>query len=308
MQIALVINRSAGGFRRHRLAATVGAIRAAFEAAGHRVDLWVVGRRELPGCLAAQAARDDLDAVVVGGGDGTILAAVSHGLGNERPLGILPLGTLNLFARDIGLPLDPVAAAVAVAAAAPAAIDLADLNGRPFAIWAALGLHPWVVRRRDHLQRRGWRKTLAMLVAVLRGLLRFVPVTLTLRLDDGAPRVLRTPLLVICNNSWREEIPPLSRDTLDRGRLEVLAADCPNRLALMWLAVETLCGRWRTSPRLRRFSVREARIEPARRRVMVSLDGEIAVLQAPLRFQVHPRALRVLIPAGRPLLARSGRR
>ncbi|MEO0034080.1 MAG: hypothetical protein RLZZ501_103 [Pseudomonadota bacterium] len=299
MQIALVINRSAGGFRRYRLAATVAAIRAAFEAAGHRVDLWVVGRRELPGCLAAQAGRADLDAVVVGGGDGTILAAVDHGLGRDRPLGILPLGTLNLFARDIGLPLDPVAAAAAVATARPGAIDLAELNGRPFAIWAALGLHPWVVRRRDHLQRRGWRKAPAMALALLRGLLRWAPMTLTLRLDDAAPRTLTTPLLVVSNNAWREETPPLSRDSLAGGRLDVLVADCPGRLALLALAVETLCGRWRGSPRLRRFSARELRIDPAARRALVSLDGEVAVLGAPLRLRVRPRALRVLMPAGR---------
>lgn len=308
MQIALVINRSAGGFRRHRLAATVTAIRTAFEAAGHRVDLWVVGRRELPACLAAQARRADLDAVVVGGGDGTILAAVSHGLGHDLPLGILPLGTLNLFARDIGLPLDPIAAAAALAAAGPVAIDLADLNGRPFAIWAALGLHPWVVRRRDHLQRRGWRKMLAMLVALLRGLIHFAPMTLTVRLDDAPPRLLRTPLLVVTNNSWREETPPLSRDTLDRGQLEILVADCPGRLALARLAVETLFGHWRTSPRLHRFSARAVQIEPVRRRAMVSLDGEVVVLAAPLHFQVHPCALRVLIPADRASQARRSRR
>src|SRR5690242_7577549 len=107
MRLALVINRSAGSFRRLPLDETVQAVEAAFTGAGHAVETLVVGRRELAHTLSALAARPELDAVVVGGGDGTALTAVLAGLGQARPLGLLPLGTLNLFARDLGLPLDP---------------------------------------------------------------------------------------------------------------------------------------------------------------------------------------------------------
>jgi len=296
MRLALVINRSAGGFRRFRPAATVAAIRDAFVARGHQVELRMIGRRDLPACFAALSGRDDLDAVVVGGGDGTILSAVGNGLGRDRPLGILPLGTLNLFARDIGLPLDPVQAAHAIACAGRAAIDLAEVDGHPFAIWASLGMHPWIVRRRDHLQRRRLPKMTAMAIAALRGLIYFPQTEVTLTLDRGASRPVRTPMLFISNNAWRDEPPPLSRQTLDTGRLEVHIATCSGRLSLLLLAVEAMLGRWRTSRRLQTFSASEVTVAAPRRRLMLSLDGEVVVMSSPLRFQVRHRALNVLIP------------
>jgi len=296
MRLALVINRSAGGFRRFAPAATVAAIRDAFVEQGHQVELRMIGRHDLPACFSALSRRDDLDAVVIGGGDGTILSAVGNGLGRDRPLGILPLGTLNLFARDIGLPLDPIRAARAVACAGTAAIDLAEVDGRPFAIWASLGMHPWIVRRRDHLQRHRMRKMTAMAIAALRGLVHFPQVDVTLTLDRTETRRVRTPMLFISNNTWRDEPPPLSRQTLDTGRLEVHIATCPGRFSLLCLAVETMLGRWRTSRRLRTFSASEVEVASPRRRLMLSLDGEVAVMSTPLLFRVRPRALNVLIP------------
>ncbi|SEH24522.1 lipid kinase MamU [Magnetospirillum fulvum] len=296
MRLALVINRSAGGFRRFPPAATVAAIRDAFLDRGHQVELRMIGRRDLPACFAALSVRKDLDAVVVGGGDGTILSAVGNGLGRERPLGILPLGTLNLFARDIGLTLDPIDAARAVACAGTAAIDLAEVDGRPFAIWASLGMHPWIVRRRDHLQRRRLHKMTAMAIAALRGLIHFPQIDVTLTLDRGDPRRVRTPMLFISNNAWRDEPPPLSRRSLDTGQLEVHIATCSGRLSLLWLAVETMLGRWRTSRRLQTFSASEVHVASPRRRLMLSLDGEVAVMPTPLLFRVRPRALNILVP------------
>jgi diacylglycerol kinase family enzyme len=296
MRVALVLNRSAGGFRRLPVAATVAAIRNAFCERGYQVELRVIGRRELTGCLAALAGRDDLDAVVVGGGDGTILTAVDQGLGQDRPLGILPLGTLNLFARDIGLSLDPIKAARALAHAGLVEIDLAEVNGQLFAIWASLGMHPGVVRRRDHLQRDGLRKGPAMALAALRGFFRFPLIELTLTLDQGEARTVRTPMLFVTNNAWREETPPLSRQSLDTGQLEIHVADCAGRLSLLWLVIETMLGHWRTSRRLRTFTAREVEITGPHRRMLLSLDGEVAVMSSPLRFRVRPGALKVLMP------------
>ncbi|CCG40905.1 lipid kinase MamU [Magnetospirillum molischianum] len=296
MRLALVINRSAGGFRRFPPAATVAAIRDAFIENGHQVELRMIGRHDLPACFAALSCRNDLDAVVVGGGDGTILSAVSNGVGYHLPLGILPLGTLNLFARDVGLPLDPILAAHAIAHAGTARIDLAEVDGRPFAIWASFGMHPWIVRRRDHLQRRHLRKMTAMALAALRGFFRFPQVDVTLTLDQTETRTVRTPMLFISNNTWRDEPPPLSRQTLDTGRLEIHIATCSGRLSLLWLALETMMGHWRTSRHLQTFSASEVLIASPQRRLMVSLDGEVAVMSTPLLFRVRHRVLKVLIP------------
>jgi len=296
MRLALVINRSAGSFRTLPPDATIAAIVQALAAGGHEVESHLVGRRELARALSALAARNDFDAVVVGGGDGTMLTAILAGLGRDRPLAMLPLGTLNLFARDLGLPMNPVEAARMLGRAVPAEIDLAEVNGLPFAIWASLGMHPWIVRQRDHLQRDGMRKGRAMLLAALRAFRRYpmVDVTLTTGKDSMA---VTTPLLFITNNAWREQRPPLARQALDAGMLEIHVAACTGRLSLLWLVAEAFLGHWRASRRLQTFTAEEVRVVSSKNRVMVSLDGEVTVMHSPLVFKVRPHALKVLMPA-----------
>lgn len=295
MRLALVINRSAGTFRRLPLDSTVAAIAATLAGAGHVVRAEIVGRRELARTLSAMAESRDVDAVVVGGGDGTILTAIVAGLGRDKPLGILPLGTLNLFARDLGLPLDPIEAAAILAGATARDIDLAEVNGLPFAIWASMGMHPWVVRRRDHMQRGGIAKGRAMLLAALKAFRRFPLIDVTLALPDGNVTV-STPMLFITNNPWREEPLPLSREALDTGKLVIHVAACTGRLSLLWLFAEAVIGHWRASPRLKTFTTEEVRVTSRKRRMMVSLDGEVTVMSAPMVFRARPKALRVLMP------------
>ena len=296
MRLALLINRSAGTFRRLPLEPTVAAIAAAFRAAGHRADVEICGRHDLSTALTCLATRPDLDAVVIGGGDGTILTAILAGLGTRVPLGILPLGTINLFARDLGLPRDPVAAAAVLAAGGPAEIDLAEVNGMPFAIWASLGMHPWMVRRRDHLQRDGVGKWRAMALAALRGLRRYPLVKAKISVR-GETFSVATPLIVISNNAWRQERPPMQRSALDQGLLEVHVARCSTRLSLIWLAVNALLGRWRLGRLLETYQAETVRVLSHQRRCMLSLDGEVTVLRSPLVFRARPKALHVLVPA-----------
>lgn len=295
MRLALLVNRSAGSFRRLPLEPTVAAIAAALRGGGHAVDVEVCGHRDLPAALSGLAARHDLDAVVVGGGDGTVLTAILAGLGSALPLGLLPLGTINLFARDLGLPRDPVAAAAALATAEPAEIDLAEVNGMPFASWASLGMHPWMVRRRDHLQRGGMGKWHAMALAALRAVRRYplVKARLTIR---GETFTVATPLIVISNNAWRDGRPPMRRAALDQGLLEVHVARCATRAALVWLALNALLGRWRLGRLMETHQAETVRVLSRSRRAMVSLDGEVTVMRSPLVFRARPKALRVLMP------------
>lgn len=295
MRLALVINRSAGSFRRLPLDETVAAITQVLAEAGHVVETHLIGRRELAQTLSALAGRKGLEGYVIGGGDGTLLTAILAGLGRDKPLGLLPLGTLNLFARDLGLPLDPIEAARALATAEPAMIDLAEVNGLPFAIWASLGMHPWIVRRRDHLQRDGMRKWPAMAVAALRAFRRYPMIDVILELKDGSLAVT-TPMLFITNNAWKDEPPPLSRESLDAGHLVIHVASCSGRLSLLLLMLEAVIGHWRGSRLVQTFIAKEVRVTSRKHRMMVSLDGEVTVLNAPLVFKARPKALKVLMP------------
>lgn len=295
MRLALVLNRSAGSFRRLAPDATARAITAILAAAGHDVECLSAGRGDLAGVMAGLAGRPDLDAVVVGGGDGTFLAALGAGLGHRLPLGLLPLGTLNLFARDLGLPLDPLDAATRLSRARPVSIDLAEVNGQPFAIWASLGMHPWAVRRRDHLQRDGMGKWRATALAALRTFVHFPHVEIRVDTQQG-PRWVTAPMLFVTNNAWRDQTPPLRRATLDGGTLEIHIVTCRSRLSLLLLAIEAMLGRWRRSRRIETLVRREVRLVGSRRRLMVSLDGEVTALDTPLLFRARPMSLRVLMP------------
>ncbi|MEW5726980.1 MAG: lipid kinase MamU [Pseudomonadota bacterium] len=295
MRLALVVNPSAGTFRRMPLAPTVEAIARALRQEGHSVEVSVPARRDIPAALSAMAARPDIDAVIAGGGDGTILTAILAGLGGDKPLGLLPLGTLNLFARDLGLPLDPIEAAFVLGRATPAEIDLAEVNGHPFAIWASLGMHPWTVRRRDKLQREGQPKWRAFALAAFRALRRYPMVTATLTVG-GESTSIHTPMLIISNNAWREEVPPLSRQALDRGELVVHVAKASTRWDVVKLAFNALLGRWKTNRLLRTLTAEEVRVTSRHGRMVVSLDGEVTALRTPLVFRLRPKALRVLMP------------
>lgn len=301
MRIALVINRSAGSFRRLALEPTTKAVSAALRVGGNSVEVAVCGSRDLAETLSGFAQRPDVDCVMIGGGDGTVLTAILAGLGGDKVLGILPLGTLNLLARDLGLPLDPVEAAVLLAHGRPASIDLAEVNGLPFAIWASLGMHPLVVRRRDKLQRTGLKKWPAFALAALRAFRRYPLLRVTLSVD-GEQTTITTPLLVISNNAWREEPLPLRREALDRGELVVHVAKVTSRLGLLWLAASALFGLWRISRLLDTFKADEVRVISRKRRVMVSLDGEVTVLRSPLVFRLRPKALNILMPTLPPTL------
>lgn len=295
MRLALAVNLSAGTFTRQPPEPLIAAVTEALRGRGHSVEVIECGRRDLAEVLSGLAQRADLDAVVVGGGDGTVLTAILAGLGQSKPLGILPLGTLNLLARDLGLAADPVVAAVQVADGRPTAIDLAEVNGLPFAIWASLGMHPWVVRRRDKMQRSGWHKWPAFALAALRAFHRYPRVRVTLS-ANGVQKSVTTPILVISNNAWQEARPPLTRAALDRGELVVHVARFKSRLGLLWLAVRGLLGAWNNASLLDTFKADEVRVSSRKTRVMVSLDGEVTVLRSPLVFRLRPKALSVLMP------------
>ena len=156
-------------------------------------------------CKAIAERGDPL--LIVGGGDGTIGAAASALVGTETRLGILPLGTLNHFARDLGIPTDLAEAAQADRRGqAERRVDVAEMNGRIFINNSAIGLYPLMVVDRDLQRKRlGRSKRLAMLVASLRTLARFNHQRLTLTVNDEKARV-DTPLLFVGNNDYRIDI------------------------------------------------------------------------------------------------------
>ena len=244
-----------------------------------------------------KAVKQGARRVIVGGGDGTVNSAAGALAGSKVGLGILPLGTLNHFARDLGIPFDLDQAAAAIASGKERRVDIAEVNGHPFVNNASIGLYPLMVLDRDaQRERLGRSKRLAMLVASLRTMTRFHARRLKLSTDGGEARV-DTPLLFVGNNDYRLALPDAGRrESLDGGRLCIMVMRSKSLPGFLAATGRALLGISRQDDMVRLDDVRELKVDSARSHLTLAMDGETVTLAPPLTFRIRPRALRVIAP------------
>jgi diacylglycerol kinase family enzyme len=233
----------------------------------------------------------------VGGGDGTIAAAASALAGTKSVLGILALGTLNHFARDLGIPDSLEEAAKLIAQKPERQVDVAEMNGRIFINNSAIGLYPLMVVDRDVQRRRlGRSKRLAMIVASLRTIARFRHQRLTLTVNEQKAQV-DTPLLFVGNNDYRTELGAAGqRESIDKGELCVLVMRKKTRRGLIAASIRALFDRSRPDDVVRLDGVERLRVSSSRSKVPVSFDGEVVSAAPPLDYRIRKKALRVIAP------------
>ena len=246
---------------------------------------------------ARRAAADGVDLIIVGGGDGSISAAAGKLAGSTTALGVLPLGTLNHFARDLGIPFDLADAAQIIATGQRRTVDLAEVNGRTFINNSAIGLYPLMVIDRETQQKRlGRSKRLAMLVASARTLARFNHQRLTLSVE-GKKAQLDTPLLFVGNNDYQVALPTAGRrETLEDGKLSILVMRSKSRLGFVRAAMRALVGRARSDDLVHLPPLEQIKVDSRRSGLPVSLDGETVVLSPPLIYKIRKKALTVIAP------------
>lgn len=293
MKIVVVVNRGGGS-----AAGAEERIRDAFDRSGVEVELRLVDPGALDRSCAEAAAAKGVDALVAAGGDGTVSTAAAAVAGTSLALGVLPMGTLNHFARDAGIPLDLEEAAAAIAAGRTRPVDVAEANGRLFINNVAVGLYPMLVREREAQQRDlGRTKRRAMMVAAARALWRFSSRRLTLRFA-GMKAPIETPLLFVGNNKYETGLFRLGRrDAIDQGELCLYAPLARSRLGFAWLSLRAVLGR---PDRQRDFltveGIEACEIHSRRPRLMVAMDGEARWLETPIRCRVRKGALRLIVP------------
>ena len=247
------------------------------------------------------AVRRALDAgcqtIVAGGGDGTLSAVASLLIGKQVTFGVLPLGTLNHFAKDLGVPLDPLQALQGLDGAGTLDVDVAEVNGHYFLNNSSIGLYVDIVRDRERQQTRlGRGKWPAFTWAFLGAMRRFPFLSVTLE-AGGRAVAHRTPLVFVGNNVYRTEGLQIGeRDQLQRGVLCVYLTERTRRWRLFTLGVRALAGRLRGEKDFSALLTQAVRIETRHHRLPVAMDGEVKLLDAPLCYRIHPRALRVLVP------------
>lgn len=250
--------------------------------------------------LAKEAIDRGISMVVAGGGDGTINAVASMVAGTDTVLGVLPLGTLNHFAKDLGIPLGIEAAIQVLRTGHLAMIDIGQVNERIFLNNAGLGLYPDSVFLRKAEQRRGFAKLPAAVLAAIVELLHYR--RLTVHVSVNGRQLLRTtPMVFVGNNEYelaRVGIP--SRSRLDAGRLCLCIPHPEGRLRLLLLMVRTLLGRLHPGSDFDSLLTEALSIRSRHRHLRITIDGEAGHLATPLHFRIRPGALRVAVPTRSP--------
>lgn len=294
-RIAAIVNSGAGSVRAAGL--TAEDLRRLFQEAGVEAAVhFVPGERIVETARAALAS--GAEALVAGGGDGTIRSVAGVLVGGTVPLGVLPVGTLNHFARDLGIPVELPAAVRVLAEGVPRALDVGEVNGEIFVNNSVLGLYPPVVEVRDQERReknRGkWLATASAFWKVLpRHPLLHIRVT-----ADGLTVDHQTRFVFVGNNEYEMNAFTYgARQRFDSGNLYLYIAKSRTRLGLIGLALLGLFRDLKWTDRFECFCLPELTIETKKKTVPVYVDGEVILLNPPLRYRNRAHALRVILPS-----------
>jgi diacylglycerol kinase family enzyme len=292
----VLLNGAAGAIASAGTDPLAARIRDALAQAGFPADVRVVESRWL-GAEVRAAARSRPKALVIGGGDGTLSSAAAELAGSGIPLGILPLGTRNHFARDLGLPDELEGAARVLAAGHVRRVDVGEVNGRVFLNNCSLGVYPDLVRDRETQETREDRPRIsAHARASWRALRRFRVRTVTLRVDGRVWRVT-TPLVFVGNNRYETRLLALGRrEGLDQGRLWLYVARNASRAGALRLAARMVLGRLEQAQDFETLATDEVELRTRRRLLRLAVDGEVVPMESPVRWRARPGLLAVLAP------------
>jgi len=297
MHFIAIFNRDGGTFRTVDMAAFTANAARIFEEAGHTIDCRPVAGGELIPELERAASDPASDALLAGGGDGTISAAAGICFRHEMPLAVLPAGTMNLFARSLKVPLNLEQALKALAEGEPGRVDIATANGRPFVHQYSVGMHSRLVRIRDGMtyhSRIG--KMLASVRAATETMSRPLVFDAEIRTANGIEN-RRATAISISNNVLGEGHVPYA-EQVDQGVLGVYVFKPMPPVELARLAFSLLVGTWKEHPLVSERQVEQVTLSFPHRKASAKavIDGELIDLDKRVELKVHPGALQVIVP------------
>jgi diacylglycerol kinase family enzyme len=271
------------------------AIRAAMEGAGITGEIVTCEPARLTETARRLADRDGVDAIVSAGGDGTASSVAAGVVGTGTPMAVLPMGTLNHFARDLGMPTELGEAMKAIAAGKVTQVDVGEVNGRAFVNNSSIGLYPEVVRMRDRdRHEKGRNKWFAMVLAAMRVLWRFRLLAVRVEMPHRVLSMI-TPFVFVGNNDYSTNVGSLGqRERLDSGRLALYIVRTHGRMHTILVLLRAMFGRAEAVQELETERVTELWVAPHERSIKVALDGEVFRMAAPLHYRIRPGELAVI--------------
>lgn len=246
--------------------------------------------------MAVEAGQSNSDMMVAAGGDGTISGVAFQAYKFGKTLGVIPMGTLNNFSKDLGIPQTIDEAIRVIADGETKRIDMAQVNGRHFINNSSIGLYPRMVKKRVQHQRLGYGKWRAAFWAALR-MFRLSPF-LKVRIElEGKTFLRKTPFVFVGNNEYEMELYNIGRrHKLDAGELSLYFLHRGGRWGIVLLVLHTLTSRLRQWRDFEEVMTDSVTIQTRRKRLPVAFDGEVELMDTPLEYKIVPAALTVIVP------------
>lgn len=293
--LTIILNAAAGGMGTEGICRRLSDL---FRAYGLEAQIWPAASSADLVHLSRRAALQTHHLIVAAGGDGTVNAVASALVGTDNILGILPLGTLNHFAKDLQIPLDLEAAVRTIIEGRVIRVDVGKVNGYVFLNNASLGMYPEIVKERQAHQQRGLSKWLALCLATLAVLCRYPRERVHVRVGDQELIRISTIVFVGNNEYLWEGFDLGTRQRLDQGFLCVYVLHQARPWDLLRFLWRLLRGRRHEASEFDQIYTREVIVETRRprQRLRVALDGEVMELSTPLQYRLCPAALRILVP------------
>lgn len=268
-----------------------------FLALGHTVSIDADASR--PFAERLQTARASAAPILVAaGGDGTATALAEVAIQSGKTLAVLPLGTANLLARDLSLPLDLDAWFAAYDGMQPRRIDVGEVNGRVFLHKVVIGAVPGIAAAREQIRGRDdLGAKFGFLVHFFHRLSRVRRFAAEITPGKGEPHIERVQSIAVANNDYAEGPGKIfARARLDEGTLSLYLLRSLGPMDALRLGLGMLLGSWRSDQVLEIENVHSVVIRTRRKSVRVMLDGEVELVDSPLSFRSLPLALRVMAP------------
>jgi diacylglycerol kinase family enzyme len=297
----ILINAKAGTV----LAMGIPALKDAFTLSGIEIaELCLCAPKDMAETLKRLCESDT--PLLVGGGDGTIRETAKALSQGQKAFGILPFGTMNLLAKDLGLVSLTQALDAYARGSFEDAIDAAYVNGEIFMCAASIGPMPKASKLRENNRKTSKFLLLPKLFFyIIEQFEKYKRQKIILKLD-GDIRRFRASAVVVSNNrfsrtaNWLEH--NFKRETLKGGLLAVYAAETKTHFGHLKFLFRLMLGNWLNDPSLSEFIGRSATLSTRRKKEWVSLDGEVFRMMRPLRFSLKPESIRILVPAEDPSL------
>ena len=283
----LIVNPKA-----RRGSAPIDAAMAVFERAGLELEVASPSDGENASELISRCA-DCVDFAIVGGGDGTLNAAAAGLVYTGLPLGVLPLGTANDFARTLGIPQDPVKAAELIVAGKQGLIDVGEVNGHLFFNVASIGFSAELAGELTEHAKKRWG-TLGYAIVAARILMRSRLFTAFVD-HDGTTEKIRTMQVSVGNGRhYGGGMTVEENATADDGWLDLYSLEVDHWWRLLRLLPSLRNGTHGQWDDVRAFKTTEVTIRTSRPRP-VNTDGELTTY-TPARFRIRPKSVRVFVP------------